>query len=45
MLGSIPFDRLGRPEEIANVVLFLASPLASWVTAQTIIADGGQLLG
>jgi 3-oxoacyl-[acyl-carrier protein] reductase len=45
ILKSIPFGRLGRPEEIANVALFLASPLASWVTAQTIAVDGGQLLG
>jgi 3-oxoacyl-[acyl-carrier protein] reductase len=42
ILRSIPFDRLGVPEEIANVVLFLASPLASWVTGQTIAVDGGQ---
>lgn len=44
-LKSIPFGRLGYPEEIADVVLFLASPLARWVTGQTIVADGGQLLG
>jgi len=44
ILRSIPFDRLGVPEEIANVVLFLASPLASWVTGQTIAVDGGQSL-
>jgi len=44
-LKSIPFGRLGYPEEIADVVLFLASPLARWVTGQTISADGGQLLG
>jgi 3-oxoacyl-[acyl-carrier protein] reductase len=44
-LASIPFGRMGRPEEIAEVVLFLASDKASWVTAQTIVVDGGQLVG
>lgn len=44
-LKSIPFGRLGTPEEIAGVVLFLASPLAGWITGQTLVADGGQLLG
>jgi 3-oxoacyl-[acyl-carrier protein] reductase len=44
ILRSIPFGRLGHPEEVANVVLFLASPLASWITGQTIVVDGGQLL-
>ena len=45
ILASIPFGRLGTPQEVANVVLFLASPLAGWVTGHTIVVDGGQLLG
>ncbi len=44
-LASIPFGRMGRPEEVAEVVLFLASNHARWMTAQTLAVDGGQLLG
>jgi 3-oxoacyl-[acyl-carrier protein] reductase len=43
-LESIPWGRFGTPEEIASVALFLASELGSWVTGQTIVVDGGQLL-
>lgn len=40
----IPFGRMGRPEEIAGPALFLASPLAGWITGHTLVVDGGQML-
>ena len=42
VLASIPFGRMGHAEEVANVALFLASPLASWVTGQAIAVAGAQ---
>lgn len=45
VLNSLPFGRLGTPDEIAEVALFLASPHARWITGQMIVVDGGQLLG
>jgi NAD(P)-dependent dehydrogenase (short-subunit alcohol dehydrogenase family) len=39
----IPSGRYGEPEDVAGVVLFLSSELSSWVTGQTIVADGGTL--
>jgi 3-oxoacyl-[acyl-carrier protein] reductase len=43
-LARIPFGRFGRPEEIAHAALFLASPFAGWITGQTLVVDGGQML-
>lgn len=41
MIENIPLDRFGEPEEIANAILFLASPLASYITGQVIHVNGG----
>ena len=43
-LQGIPLGRLGEPEDMAGVCLFLASPLAAYVIGQTIPVDGGLLL-
>ena len=45
ILNAIPAGRLGRPEDVAPVVLFFASPLAGWVTAQVVQVNGGQGFG
>ena len=39
--GTIPLNRFGHPDDIARAVLSCASPLAAFVTASTVFADGG----
>ena len=44
IIKGIPANRLGSPQDIANVVAFLCSPSASYITGQTITVDGGMIL-
>ena len=44
VLNQIPIKRIGNPEEVANVVEFLASDKASYVTGTTFYVDGGMTL-
>jgi NAD(P)-dependent dehydrogenase (short-subunit alcohol dehydrogenase family) len=43
-LVKIPLGRLAAPQEVANMVGFLASPIADYITGQTIHVDGGELM-
>lgn len=42
MNNQCPLGRVGRPEEIANAVLYLASEEASWITGSVLAVDGGE---
>jgi len=44
LLKDIPLGRLGEAQDIANAVVYLASPLASYVTGETISVNGGMLM-
>ncbi|MFA5311205.1 MAG: 3-oxoacyl-[acyl-carrier-protein] reductase [Candidatus Omnitrophota bacterium] len=44
MMEAIPMAKLGTPEDVANVCLFLASDESSYVTGQTITVDGGMVM-
>lgn len=44
MIGKTPLARIGKPEDIADVVVFLCSDLSRFITGQTLVADGGMTL-
>ena len=44
LIQTIPLKRLGNPEDVSKLVLFLASDEASYITGQTISIDGGLLM-
>lgn len=44
MVESIPLDRMGTPDEIANTVWWLLTPLSSYITGEVIVVGGGRSL-
>ena len=45
IIATNPLGRIGQQSDVANAALFLGSPMASYITGQTLIIDGGQTLG
>ena len=41
LLQQVPMKKMGKPEDVANVALFLASPESDYITGETIRVDGG----
>jgi NAD(P)-dependent dehydrogenase (short-subunit alcohol dehydrogenase family) len=42
LVSTVPLQRMGRPEEVAQAIVFLASDKASFITGATFAADGGK---
>ncbi|BBZ23541.1 SDR family oxidoreductase [Mycolicibacter hiberniae] len=45
LAATMPLGRIGEPVDVADAVMFLVSDAASWITGQTLVIDGGQILG
>jgi NAD(P)-dependent dehydrogenase (short-subunit alcohol dehydrogenase family) len=44
MVSAIPLGRMGRPEEVTNLVWFLLTPLSSYITGHVVVVGGGRSL-
>jgi NAD(P)-dependent dehydrogenase (short-subunit alcohol dehydrogenase family) len=45
LIGSVPLGRIGKPDDIAKAVLFLAADTSSFITGQIVTVDGGKTAG
>ena len=45
LLARVPMHRMGNPQEVSNLVLFLVSDESSYMTGSTVVVDGGWLSG
>jgi NAD(P)-dependent dehydrogenase (short-subunit alcohol dehydrogenase family) len=45
IVAGTPLGRIGTADEVADVIVFLCSPLARYVTGETVVVDGGSVLG